>query len=411
MILATRGGGNREYRMAGEWGYDHFIPRSGWGSVSSAGVVVSDDQAYGIPAVSNVIRSPAEIIASMPFLVYNKGPERTRAEDSWQWRLLHDQPSLERSSFDFFYDLVLSIEATGNAFVRKAKFRKEVVELEVLDPHRVNLHVDPQTGEKLFDVYVDHGKVIRDLKSDVIFHVRGFTPNPGAVAGVSLLELHRDPVGAAAAMQRFEGDFFRNSAQSPIVITGAQNPEHAAGLGRAWNESHAGTGNQWKTAALWGQLDVKHMPISMADALFVETKRLSIEDICRIWRWPKELLELGGDQEFSDEGGWSARFLKYYLLPRLRRIERAFAADPDLFGAAPVFGEFLTASLERADFVTRTRGYKDAIQGGWITPNEIRELENYPPKDGGDDLQQTPVGGAPNDPNAPPSSDSQQGIE
>lgn len=396
MILATREG-NRELRMAGEWGYDHLIPRPGGHMFSRAGVLVSEDEAYGVPAISNVIRSPAEVIASMPFIVYTKGEVRTRAESSWQWRLLHDQPSAECSSFDFWYDLVLSLEATGNAFVRKARFRREVAELEVLDPHRVKVEQDKRSREKLFDIYVQQGQVIRGLTTADILHVRGFTPNPGGIAGCSLLQLHRDPIGAALAMHRFEGDFFRNSAQSPVVITGAANPDHASGLSRAWNEAHAGAGNQWKTAALWGQVDVKTVPISMQDALFADAKRISIEDACRIWRWPKELLELGNDQEFSDEGGWTARFLKYYLLPRLRRIERAFAADPDLFGAAPLFGEFLTAALERADFVTRVRGYKDARQGGWVTANEIRQWENLPPEDGGDVLQITPVGGAPND--------------
>ncbi len=398
MILATRGGSNREFRMAGEWGYDHFIPRPGSGAYSRAGIAMTEEAAYGIPAVSAVIRSAADIVASVPYIVYNNGPTRTRAEDSWQWRLLHDQPSGECSSFDFFYDLVVSLEATGNAFIRKTKFRKEVIELEVLDPHRVALRQNEQTGEKIFDVYVNRSTVVRNLTTADILHVRGFTPNPGSIAGVSLLELHRDALGNALAMQRFEGDYFRNSAQSPVVITGAANPEHAEGLGRAWNDSHQGVGNQWRTAALWGQIDVKALPVSMRDALFVESKRLAVEDVCIIWNWPKELLGMGGDQEHSDDAQWWASFLKRSFLPRLKRIERAFAADKDLYGSAPLFGEFLTAALERADFVTRTRGYKDAIQGGWVSPNEIRGWENLPPKDGGDDLQQTPVGGAPNAP-------------
>ena len=93
-------------------------------------------------------------------------------------------------------------------------------------------------------------------------------------------------------------------------------------------------------------------------------------------------------------------------LPRLRRIERAFAADPDLYPTAglgtgrgqgsKLFGEFLTAALERADFVTRVRGYKDARQGSWITANEIRELENMPPKEGGDEILITPTGSVAN---------------
>ena len=88
--------------------------------------------------------------------------------------------------------------------------------------------------------------------------------------------------------------------------------------------------------------------------------------------------------------------LKFYVLPRLKRIERAFAADLDLYSGTGLVGEFMTAALERADFVTRMRGYKDARQGGWATANEIRDYENLPPRDDGDSLLETPTGSAPN---------------
>lgn len=390
---------------AGEWGTDHYIPLPYQSYVSSAGVIVSEQTAYGVPAISNVIRSPAEVIASLPFMVYRAGPVKERAENTWQYRLLHDAPAPELSSFDFWYDVVLSLEAVGNAFVRKMRGQGRILALEVLDPHRVTVERDATSGEKRFDVFVNSGQIIRGLTTDDILHVRGFTPNPGAVAGVSLLQLHRDPVGAQVAMHRFEGDYFRNSAQSPNVITGASNPEHAEGLARMWNSAHAGTGNQWRTAALWGQIDVKTLPVSLNDAMFADAKRLSIEDACRIWRWPKELLEISAGQQV-DEAWWDERFLKYYLLPRLRRVERAFVADRDLFGGGRLFGEFLTAGIERASFVTRVNGYRAARQGGWVTANEIRAWENLPPLEGGDDLQLTPVGGAPN-PEPPGDSENQ----
>lgn len=396
MILKTRLGHNIRFSAAGEWGTDHVIPSPGTGFGAWSGVSITEDVAYGLPAVSNVIRSPAEIIASLPFFVYTNGPVRARADQSWQWDLLHEHPSEECDTFEFFYDLALSLEATQNAFVRKAKTSSRVVELYVLDPHRVTVRRDKETGEKLFDVTTQPGAVNKGLTTGEILHIRGFTPTPGGVAGVSLLRMHRDPLGAMVAMQRFEGDYFRNNARAPFWFTGAANKQQAQDMLDLHNQQHQGQGNQYKAGALWGTADVKALPLSMEDATFADAKRLSIEDACRIWRWPKQLLELSAEQGPVDENAWTARFLKFYLLPRLRRIERAFAADPDLFAGQPVFGEFLTAALERADFVTRVRGYKDARQGGWITGNEIRELENYPPIDGGDTLLETPTGSAPN---------------
>jgi HK97 family phage portal protein len=408
VILKTRGGLNVELR-AGEWGTEHLIPRHGAWFSSDSGVSISERDAYGLPAVSNVIRSPAELIASLPFFVY-KGDPRSEARDTWQWSLLHDQPSEYCDSFRFFYDLVLSLEATQNAFVQKFRgvgSRSGRLEaLEVIDPHRVTVNVDKETGEKTFDIWVAAGHVRKGLTSREVLHVRGFTPNPGGAVGVSLIQLHANALGSQTQMQRFEGDYFRNNGVPPFWFTGAQNATHAQEIIDAYKAAHAGAGNRHKPGALWGNIDVKSIPISMADAMYAENKSLSVEDVCRIWRWPKEWVEAPSEGMRGDTSPRTAELLKLYVYPRLRRIERALAADPDLFPrtgrgtgygfGSNLFGEFLSAALERADFVTRVRGYKDARQGGWVTANEIRGWENLPPEEGGDELQQTPVGGAPN---------------
>lgn len=397
----------------GEFGISSRLDAPWRAALSSAGAVVTASSAMGLPAVSNVIRSPAEMVAALPFIVYRAGEIRERAEASWQWRLLHDEPSPECDPFEFFYDLELSLEATQNAFVQKAKYDGRVYALYVLDPQRVTVRRDRDTGEKVFDVFVSPSDVRRDLTSSEILHVRGFTPEPGGITGVSLLQMHRDPIGAAIAMQGFEGDYFRNSARSPFFfeLGDTGNADSAKQMVDSYHEQHQGIGNQFKVGAVWGGTKVVPLPLSMDDAQFADAKRLSIEDACRIWKWPKQLVEVSDGQQQTDENAWTSRFLKFYFLPRLRRIERAFVADHDLFPrtgrgtgygyGSSLFGEFLTQALERADFVTRVRGYKDARQGSWITANEIRRMENLPPVAGGDEILITPVGAAPNPVNAP----------
>lgn len=381
-----------------EWGTEHIIPAPWAAYLSDSGIAITESDAYGIPAVSNVIRSPAELIAALPFFVYTNGDVRTAARDSWQWTLLHDQPSEYCDSFRFFYDLVLSLEATQNAFVRKVRGigsrKNRLEELHVIDPHRVVVRLT-KAGEKVFDIWTDGRNVVEGLTSRDILHVRGFTPNPGGIAGVSLIELHRNALGAQRAQQKFEGDYFQRGGVPPFWFTGSANPTHAKEIIESYNAARV-RGKSSDPGALWGTIDVKSLPISMSDAEYVSNKAMSVEDACRIWRWPKEWVESRDEGQSVDTSPRTAELLKLYVYPRLRRIERAFQADADLFGGSGLYGEFLSAALERADFVTRVRGYKDARQGGWITANEIRQLENLPPRDEGDELQVTPVGGAPN---------------
>lgn len=397
MIIRTRNG-DVELRSSAEWGTSHLIPQPGSNWISNSGVPVTEEIAFGLPAVSNVIRSPAETIASLPFLTYRGNP-RKRAEDSWQWRLLHDEPDdMGTGTFNFFYDLELSLEACQNAFAQKAKSRKRVEALYIIDPQRVRVYRDKQ-GVKRFDIYEGNGETKKGMTSADILHVRGFSQLPGGVVGTSLIEMHRNALGSQLALQGFEGDYFRNGAIPSFFFTGAKNREHAAELIELHNSQHGGAGKQFKVGALWGMTDVKPVPVSMVDAQFIEAKQMSVEEACRIWRWPKELMELSASQagnQTGDENAWTAKMLKFYVLPRLKRIERAFASDPDLYSGTGLVGEFMTAALERADFVTRMRGYKDARQGGWATANEIRDYENLPPRDDGDTLLETPTGSAPN---------------
>jgi phage portal protein BeeE len=77
----------------------------------------------------------------------------------------------------------------------------------------------------------------------------------------------------------------------------------------------------------------------------------------------------------------------------------ALKRDADLFpSGSEMFPEFLTSAVLRPNLVARNAAYKNALETGYMTANEVRELENLPPMKNADELQQTPVGGAPNPP-------------
>jgi HK97 family phage portal protein len=388
-----------------EWGSSWIIPQPGTNYVSGAGVMVDEYGAQGVPAIGNVIRSAADVVASLPFEVY-RGTPRVPARDTWQWQLLNEEPdSVGTSSFSFFYDIEISIEATQNAFIMKERGgRSRIESLSVIDPQRVKIYLDKVTKDKLFDIYLDANTTLKGLTVDDVLHIRGYTARPGEVAGTSLIMLHKEAIGNSIAMQSFEGDYFKNSAQPPFWFTGAKNQAHAQELVAFHNAEHKGQGKRWSTGALWGEnMDVKALPISMNDAQWADGKRISIEDACRIWRWPEELMALtsGGRVTYpADEAAWFTRIMKIFVLPRLKRIERAFAADKDLFLMSGLSGLFDTEEFQRADYSNRAAGYKNARQGGWITANEIRGKENLAPLPGGDELLITPTGSAPNPPAA-----------
>lgn len=379
-----------------EWG-SSAIPLPGLSYVSATNRVVTPDAAAGLPAVAAAIRLVSETIASLPLLVYEgSGPTRGRAYESEQYRLLHDAPNREQSSFDFLSDVTASLEGFGNAYVQKVKQNGRVVELVPLDPEIVYVYRDRETLDRKYDVIVN-GKRTTGLTSSEILHIRGMTIR-GGLLGLSPIQLHRNSLGNAVAMAEFVGRYFANDA-SPglaIKIPGAVTSQQAKQILEVWQSTHGGVTNSHRPAVLASGAELDKVPISLEDALAVEAQKFSVREVARIFNVPPSLLAAEGAATASSAHEEADRFLKFSLAPRLRRIELALRADPDLFGGTDLFPEFLVDSLLRPDTAARYAAYLSAKQGGWLSTNEIREMENRPPVEGGESVQITPVGGAPN---------------
>jgi HK97 family phage portal protein len=368
---------------------------------TSAGSLVSSDSAVGLPAVMAAIRLLAETTGMTPMKIY-KGdpPDREKARDTWQWYRLHDQPSDNVSAFTFFQDIESSIEGYGNAYVWKAKAGlirdEEDIQLIVLDPTWVS--VRRENGRKKFKI----GNDPKLYDSKTVLHIRGWSPHAGADEAPSPITLEREAIGGALALQEYEGRFFQNNANpgGVIEVPGTITQEKAQLMVDYFVDRHSGLQNAHKPAVLYNGAQWKATGLSQEDAQFIESKNHTIEDIARIFRISAIGMlgaQLGAAANTASDD--FERFLKVDLAPRLRRIEMAFRMDLDLFGTgSELFCEFDANAILRPDIKTRYDAYRLARQGGWLTPNEIRENENLPPHELGDDILATPVGGAPNEP-------------
>lgn len=379
-----------------EWG-SSAIPLPGMGYFSLTGRTVNPDTATGLPAVTAAIRLVAESIASMPIIVYEgTGPTRGRAYDSEQYRLLHDAPNADQSPFDFLSDVSTSLEGFGNAYVQKIKRNGRVVELVPLDPEAVYVHRDKETRERRYDVMVD-GKRVTNLTPSDILHIRGMTMRGGLI-GMSPIQVHRNALGNAIALNDFVSRYFANDA-SPglaIKIPGTITSQQAKSILEVWQSTHGGVMNSHRPAVLASGAELDKVPVTLEDALVIEAQQFSVREVARIFNVPPSLLGADGSATAASASEEADRFVRFSLGPRIRRIEMALRADPDLFGGTDLFPEFLADSLLRPDTATRYQAYLLGKQAGWLSTNEIRELENRPPVEGGDQVQITPVGGAPN---------------
>jgi HK97 family phage portal protein len=403
--VRTLDGRRKEIRTV-EFG-SSAIPLRNSGFGSAAGVPATYERVVGLPAVAKVLKSIANSTASLVFNTYRKvNGTKAVADDTWQYRLLAEQPALDVDAFTFVYDLVISLEATGNAFLHKLRSPKQIEELHVLDPQRMKVTPDRLTGKPVYSYWKTVGATV-DIPAADILHIRHFSTNPGALVGTNPIALMRDQLSVGIALQQFEGHFFRYGARPGIVLEYPPNvpKERAKEWVDMWNAEHMGVENSHKTGAIGGGGKLVTIPFALEDAMFADAKKHSVEDVARMWDWPRDMMELPETVKPLSDEQHSIHLVKFYVLPRLRRIESAFKADQDLFGGlgSNLYPEFMTDTLTRADRATRFNTYLQAKQGGWMTANEIRADEGLPPHADGDVLQITPVGGGANASDAPPS--------
>ena len=135
---------------------------------------------------------------------------------------------------------------------------------------------------------------------------------------------------------------------------------------------------------------MKYTPISISpeQAQFLETRKFQINEIARIFRVPPHMVGDLDKSSFSNIEQQSLEFVKYTLDPWVVRweqsIQRTLLARDE---KKIYFVKFNVEGLLRGDYQSRMSGYATARQNGWMSANDIRELENLDrisAEDGGD---------------------------
>jgi HK97 family phage portal protein len=218
---------------------------------------------------------------------------------------------------------------------------------------------------------------------DQILHVRG--PSDDGVHGISIVESCKDAIALARACELHGARFFGSGARPGFVLStdGQLNAEAREQLRSQWDRRHGGVGNSHSTAVLTGGLKPYEVPlVNNTDAQFLDARAFQLAEVARLFRVPMHLLGVmnGGYGSIEHAG---LDFVQHTILPWLRRFESAFMrdliADDDRYQV-----EFDVRGLLRGDAASRSAYYRAMWDIGALSTNDILELENRNPVDGGD---------------------------
>lgn len=361
---------------------------------STAGKPVNERSAMQMTAVYACVRILSESIAGLPLHLYRYTDSggKEKAVDNPLYFLLHDEPNPEMTSFVFRETLMTHLLLWGNAYSQIIRNGKgEVIALYPLMPNRMT--VDRDNKGRLYYQYwrgKDEAKLSRDniviLQPSDVLHIPGLGFD--GLVGYSPIAMAKNAVGMAIACEEYGAKFFANGATPGGILEHPGIVKDPARVRESWNAVYQGSSNAHRIAVLEEGMKYTPIGISPEQAQFLETRKFQINEIARIFRVPPHMV---GDLEkssFSNIEQQSLEFVKYTLEPWLVRWEQAMVRSLlSKTEKEQYFIKFNVDGLLRGDYESRMNGYATARQNGWMSANDIRQLENLDrisKKEGGD---------------------------
>jgi len=198
---------------------------------------------------------------------------------------------------------------------------------------------------------------------------------------------NKDAIGMAIAASRYGSKAFQSGGIPPVVL---QGPFQSGAAAQRASEDVANTTAKLAregrpVMALPLGHEMKQIGFNPEQMQLLELQRFSIEQIARIYSLPPVFLQDLTHGTFSNVEQQDLHFVKHTIRRWIEQTEAEL--NLKLFGrTANLYVEFNVDGLLRGDIKSRMEAHATSIQNAIRTPNEVRDIENMPPMDNGDDL-------------------------
>ena len=369
----------------------------GIGPTTKSGATVSEFNAMQLAVVWCCIKVLAEDSASLPLHLYRRnksgsGKERATADD--RYYLLHDRPNPEMSAMTFRETYASHLLSWGNAYAEKEKTGGRInktVALWPITPNRVTVKRN-ERNRLVYQVSMagmNLPNVV--LPAEKVLHTPGLSWN--GLIGYSPIAAAREAIGLGMALEEFGERYFGDGLHPGAVLTHENPIKDLQAFREAANETYGGLGRTHRLMLLEAGMKIEKIGIPPDEAQFLETRKFQNIDIgTRIYRLPPQMYgEYDKASTYKSAEQFSIDYVTKTLRAWLVRLEQSYNAallDPSEYGE--YFWEHNVEGLLRGDILTRFKAYQVAKSSRILTTNEIREIENRNPIEGGDILDVTP---------------------
>ncbi len=337
-------------------------------SSSFADTRVTADTALRLSAVWGCVRLLADTVSTLPVDVYRRGERDPLAPPP-----LLANPAAGWSLPDWLYATMVSLLLRGNAYALITARSGPAMR-----PAQVELvHPDLMAVTVLLDGTVEYRYKGSVVDRDDLWHARAFV-YPGCPTGLSPVAYAAESLGLGLATQRFGKQYFEEGALPSGLLTTEQNlsQDNANMLKQMFK---ARTRGSREPVVLGHGTTYQAISVSPEESQFIESRKLTVADVCRVFGVPPEMVasEAGGSLTYANVEGRALDFLKFSVNPWLVRLEHAIG----LLLPRGQQVKFNAGALLRTTTTERYAAHKVGLDAGFLTLDEVRQLEDRPPLD------------------------------
>jgi HK97 family phage portal protein len=364
---------------------DSFARATGMWASGEPDTVVSPARAENLATVLACVNAISGALATLPCYVYRRGAEGRVEQPNHPVARLLRRPSPRLSWPDLVEWWSAQVLLHGNGLLLPELDRAgRVVALHPVPWPQVR-PVLLDSGRLAYDVVEFTGqygaaKPLRRVLEDEAIHLRDRSDD--GVLGRSRIGRAGEAIANAISLQTWSAATWRNAATPSGAITFPQSltPEQSARVRAQVTEKVAGATNARKLLILESGAKFEAMSVSPEDAEVLDSRRFSVEELCRVFNVPPPIVQDYTHNTFTNSAQASLWFASNTLAPWVRKIEDALTRALFLPSEPDMLVELDLSGLMRGDYAARWTANVAAVGAGILDANEVREAEGYNPK-------------------------------
>ena len=366
------------------------------------GIAPGDLNLNGKNALNEVItytciKILSETMGKLPCKIYQDNAGIKKAVNHYLYPLLKLRPNPFMSSFDFWKCVETLRNIYGNSyvwidFIQSGQYIGKIQGFYPLDPTKMEIWVDDEglisSKDTIWYVYTDNAGVQHKLQSYDLLHFKSLTTD--GIVGISPIQVLQGAINTSGASTEFLKNSIQNGMQTAGIInyTGDLSPEAENTFRNKFEQMANGLKNANRVSLLPIGYTFQPLALKLTDAQFLENTKYSAQQISAAFGIKLHQLNELVKSSYSSTSEANREFYSDTMLAILTMYEQelTYKIFTNIEIRQGYYVKFNADVMLRGDTKSRIETYATAIQNGLKTSNECRELEEDPPKDGGDQL-------------------------